>query len=61
VQLLQIFNEYFFDWLKGFIMDRESFASNTLSGMYPEYEVKLVNNLQPPVSVADSNKENNLG
>jgi len=42
-------------------MDRESFASNTLSGMYPEYEVKLVNNLQPPVSVADSNKENNLG
>jgi hypothetical protein len=54
-------NEYFFDWSKGFIMDRESFVSNILAGMYPGYEVKSINNLQTPVSVADSNKENNLG
>jgi len=54
-------NLIFINMLSGAIMDNNEFVAKINDGKYPGYQVKMINELPIPVSIADGDKGNNLG
>lgn len=54
-------NELFCDVISGVILDRDSFVSAIENGKYPGYALVSIDNIQTPMSKADSLVSNNLG
>ena len=54
-------NEIFFNMLSKEIMTSDEFIAKIGTNEYPGYQVKMINEVPIPVSIADGNKGNNLG
>ncbi len=54
-------NETFHDNLTGRNMNREQFVKSIEKGNYPDYHVRVIDNIPTPCSNPDSSKNNNLG
>lgn len=53
-------NTKFHDNYKNTNMDREAFVKAIKNGKYPKYDVKVINEIETPVSKPDKSKNNNL-